>query len=314
MHRRYCQTTLSRNDHGQLILGDRIQATCAPHIIVNQKATGQVNEHGNVTNEAYIFRLPDELLMSIIEITSYDSPNRFQSHRAVQGCIKCGITCDYKYTTALSLVSRRFARIAQPFVFRAVGFGYRQEMVPASVGVRKLYHALRGNSSLRTHIKCIFLYVPDYHLAGQDVGNWRILKYILTGLTNLRCLDIHGGFEARISNEQMFTLIRNLSSSSQLVEHLALNREGWGLYLDAIMKNVQFPRLRSLTLHGISEYRGGMIPDLEVCRFVLHDGECLHLHLSLLCMLKASRNRVPRPLPHSQSPTTKNLHGPLFFC
>lgn len=81
------QTTLSRNDHGQLIVGDRCRATCVSHKIVNQAATRQVYEHENLTDEAYIFRLPDELLVLIIEITTYD--NQPQSPWAIRECMKC---------------------------------------------------------------------------------------------------------------------------------------------------------------------------------------------------------------------------------
>ncbi|CAO2654477.1 Nn.00g112100.m01.CDS01 [Neocucurbitaria sp. VM-36] len=133
--------------------------------------------------------------------------------------------------------------------------------MPPSSKVRSLFHVLQGNSSLRAPIKCIFLYVPDHEIEGQKVANFRILKNILQGLTNLRCLNIHGGFKAKVSNEQMFTILRNMPCASPHVEHLVLNREAWGLYLKDITNNIQFPRLRSLQVHGISKYKGDLTLD-----------------------------------------------------
>jgi len=99
------------------------------------------------TREAFIFRLPDELLLSIVEFTICDPRSRSQA--------ECDESAprDNACVGVLSRVCHRLTRIAQPLLFRTIRFKHRVETVPPSIPVIKLHHTLTNNSELRQYCR-----------------------------------------------------------------------------------------------------------------------------------------------------------------
>jgi hypothetical protein len=110
-------------------------------------------------------------------------------------------------------------------------------------------------------------YIPDYsrrggledYAAAMDFASW---------LTRTRCVSIHGGFDSRgkEGNTNTWALIRRIVAKYEDLEHLRLNREGWGLHLAHIFKWLNAPNLKKLDIHGITKWKYGNAKlEIEVC-------------------------------------------------
>jgi hypothetical protein len=102
-------------------------------------------------------------------------------------------------------------------------------------------------------------------MIAEDFADW---------LTETRHLTIHGGFENvsvsdtdhNVGNERIWSLIRCMVTNFKALEQVEISREGWGLYLPPIFEWLACPQLKTLQIHGISEWRHGPIGlQLEVC-------------------------------------------------
>ncbi|KAF2188456.1 hypothetical protein K469DRAFT_660153 [Zopfia rhizophila CBS 207.26] len=198
-----------------------------------------------VIGPTFIFRLPDELLVSIIELAVFEE---YSWH----GCSACRVHPNAKSAKALSRVCRRISSIAQPMLFHTIKFEGTPSTVPPKKPVIRLYHALRKNPSLRQHCKCLSIGVSDIPPATKT-EDYAVASDLAQWLTGVRCLENYGGFEG--PNVHTWSLIRNLARNMRDVQHWRLCREGWGLYLHQVVKEVTFPKLAKLELHGISEWK-----------------------------------------------------------
>jgi hypothetical protein len=203
--------------------------------------------------EAFIFRLPDELLADIVyhvAHTTYEHTHREET---------CG-ECKYwnpwrtqhtlvKDLKALCLSSRRLLPIAQRLLFRLIQFqsGYRESgLVPPSVRAVKLHKYLKAKPELRKHCRALWMYIDDVHnVANSD---FCIAKDFARWMKQVKCLRIHGACYA--NNANIWDLVRSLGKSMEGLEHLVLARESWGLTTAQVLQNVQFPRLKTLELNG----------------------------------------------------------------
>jgi hypothetical protein len=101
--------------------------------------------------EAHILhKLPDELLLLIVELSCYDhAPSEFSIWTQCKGATVYHNNC----VKVLSQVCHRFKRVAQPLLFSAVAFSLREPMVPSSITALKLHRTLRERSDLRQHCR-----------------------------------------------------------------------------------------------------------------------------------------------------------------
>lgn len=93
-------------------------------------------------NSAYILKLPDELLCSIVEFASIlcGAHNEWMIERAIAYAQSCMLS--------LSLVCHRFQRLAQPLLFRNIRFQYGNEIVPPSRSAIKFHRTLNEKAEL----------------------------------------------------------------------------------------------------------------------------------------------------------------------
>jgi hypothetical protein len=108
------------------------------------------------------------------------------------------------------------------------------------------------------------MHIPD---RGLPVNNYLIAEDFVDWLTKTRDVSIHGGFEAvsasdedgKMGNGRTWSLVRRMTAKFEDLEHVTINREGWGIYLPAILKWLACPKLKTLHMNGISEWRHGPI-------------------------------------------------------
>ncbi|KAF2467331.1 uncharacterized protein BDR25DRAFT_234971 [Lindgomyces ingoldianus] len=124
-------------------------------------------------------------------------------------------------------------------------------MVAPTTPVIKLHRVLQRTPSLRQHCRCLSIHISDI-LAARSPHHFDIVNDFARWLTRVRCLSVHGGFEEKFNNPHTWALIRNLVVNMREVEHATISREWFGLYLGPIMRNIEFPKLRELNIHGIS--------------------------------------------------------------
>jgi hypothetical protein len=99
------------------------------------------------------------------------------------------------------------------------------------------------------------LYIDDLAFR-VNVEDFSIANDIVSWLTTVRCLNVHGGFEGK-RNELTWALMGNAVQRLPELEHLCISREGWGLYLGPILEHLDIPSLRALSVSGISETPNG---------------------------------------------------------
>ena len=260
--------------------------------------------------EAYISRLPDELLVRILELATLES--------GPGGVCDCEKQRSYAAIRTLLGICHRLHRIVLPFLYHTIRFNYPQGTVPPTRAVRSLHRRLQKNPSLRQH--CLVLWVNIDDIGSKaEVEEFFIANDLVTWLTKVRCLKIHGGFEGK-RNAHTWALIRNVTQHMRELEHLSISRQGWGLYLSPIIEHLEIPSLRKLNVHGVSETKGGavvlerkVLPSLyeSSVHFLEKEKEkqAFNPVLSserLRRLTHTPRNIEPPHFPHSLCLTTKN--------
>ena len=110
------------------------------------------------------------------------------------------------------------------------------------------------------------MYIPDYN-EKKGPGSYLVAMDFADWLTRTRCLSIHGGFDGNGKKDNIHTwaLIRLIVARYEDIEHVQLAREGC-LHLVHILQWLNFPKLKKLDIHGISEWKHGNVElELEVC-------------------------------------------------
>lgn len=232
------QTHLGLSLNGDLTIIDPISSDTVPkHSPESRSPRGSF-----ATGPTVIFRLPQELLVSIIELAIFEVDRS-------DGCSDCNFRPNAKCAKALSFVCWRISRIAQPMLFHTISFGFMSSTVPPEKDIIRVHSTLRQNPSLRRHCRRFFFGVDDYPKGPMD---WSIAKDLAKWLTRVRCFECYGGFH--ISNQETWGLIQNMMQNVESLRHWQLSRQGWGLYLQPII-NALTPKVQILSLHGISEWK-----------------------------------------------------------
>ncbi|KAF2794133.1 hypothetical protein K505DRAFT_324955 [Melanomma pulvis-pyrius CBS 109.77] len=208
------------------------------------------------TGEAFIFRLSNELLASIVDYAT--SKNGTQC-----SCSKQELARDKTIVKGLNLVCQRIKTIAQPILYRRIKFEWPDSMAPPSRVVIKLWRTLSQNASLRQNVRFLSMHIPDVPET-HNPEKYDVLKCFASWLTRVRCLHIHGGFDGSFHHEHTWNLIDRFSKNMKEIKHISLGREGWGLHLEHIIPHLaRFSNLRKLDVHGITSFKTIEKLDLE---------------------------------------------------
>ncbi len=190
------------------------------------------------TCEAFIFKLPDELLNEIFTLAIRSDAESFGKGQ-------------YASALTLSVICKRFSRIAQPLLYYNIfaGKSYGSTLVPPKRSVKLLYRTLKAYPALGKLCKRLYLGIDDVRRPGPN--DFVLANDLLPWLTNVRSLNIHGGFESM----ETWPTIRNALAHMPYIDDLTISREGCGLRLIDICRYVNLPHLCNLYLHGIGNPR-----------------------------------------------------------
>lgn len=191
--------------------------------------------------DAFLLRLPDEILVTICDLATLDPD-------------PCEPVCEaempplYEVIKALALVCHRFHQIALPLLYRTIRFDKPHLVVPPTNAVKSLNRSLQQNSSLRRHCRVLVITINDCEpwTIKQDFS---IAKNLISWLNEVRCLKLVGGFGCRrMNNTRAFCRI--VCQYLSRVEHLFVSRNGWDIYFAPIVEQLNVPSLRLLQVSG----------------------------------------------------------------
>lgn len=100
------------------------------------------------TTKTFLFQLPDELLMLIVELAA--------SETGIRPRMQHTTICNNGMILVLSKVCKRLKRVAQELLYRDIRV--ESPMVPPSVAVIKLHRTLRERTDLRQHCRYVIFF------------------------------------------------------------------------------------------------------------------------------------------------------------
>ncbi|KAF2848277.1 hypothetical protein T440DRAFT_175194 [Plenodomus tracheiphilus IPT5] len=208
---------------------------------------------GAPTAKIFIFQLPDELLVPIVE-SAANSARNYPSR------IRHKTTYDNTGLLILSQVCHRLSQIAQPLLFRNLRIEFPYSMVPPSLPVLRLHRTLRERPDLRQHCRSLHMYIPDN---STFVKSYMVAENFAKWLTKTKHLSIHGGFEnntafdknTKMGSQRTWSLIRQMVAKFVDLEEVKISREAWSLFVPPILQWLTGSKLKTLRIHGISEWK-----------------------------------------------------------
>jgi hypothetical protein len=253
------QTYLGSSAQNRLIILDHHKSTPTEEAVTLATiiTCDRDNRIPTSSTEAFIFRLPDELLAIILELATKNN-TRYTSWRWWY-CVY-HTPSNYADIKALALVCCRFNRIALPLLYRVIRFRFPRHIVPSTKAVKTLHSTLQKYPSLSQYCRRLSIRIVDSRSESR-LEDFSIVNDIASWLTKVQCFEIHGGFDE--CNEQTWGFLRSAVQHMREIEHLSLSREAWGLYLKPIMEHIDIPSLKKLDIHGISEAKDGATVVLE---------------------------------------------------
>jgi hypothetical protein len=100
------------------------------------------------TQEALIFKLPDEVLVAIVELAASNNGQQPKYWHFTM------TTYNNVSVMALSRVCHRLRRLAQPLLYHDIfQTNFNHKAVPPSVEIRKLHRTLKARPDLRQHCR-----------------------------------------------------------------------------------------------------------------------------------------------------------------
>jgi hypothetical protein len=100
------------------------------------------------TGEAFIFRLPDEILLTIVE----DATSRADTYGSLWR-YGCANQVDYKAAESVALACHRLNRLATPTFYLIIDFGYPVNIVRPTRAVKSLHRILHQNPRSRNTVE-----------------------------------------------------------------------------------------------------------------------------------------------------------------
>ncbi|KAJ5215030.1 F-box domain protein [Penicillium chermesinum] len=200
--------------------------------------------------------IPDEILVAILDFATLNK-NR-----------PCPDAChqkrDYESARTLTLVSKRFRRIATPLMFEEIRFESHRPsmrfMVPPSRAVQKLHQLLQANPSLRPLCHTLRAEIDDTaHVVEED---FQIINDFISWFSNLRDLTLVGGFYSSTSDVVRDNALALVGRTRELTKVKNLHVEGsmWyyetgGITLAEAANHINVSSLKGLeiTAAGLSD-------------------------------------------------------------
>jgi hypothetical protein len=133
------------------------------------------------TEEPFIFRLPDELLATVLELATLNikSPGW-------RSC-DCVVLCEYAAIKLLALICRRFNRIVLPLLYRTIRFNTVCQVAPPGKAVKALHSTLQNNTSLWQYCQALSICIGDS--GGKvEAEHFSMVNNFASCLTRVRCL------------------------------------------------------------------------------------------------------------------------------
>ncbi len=199
--------------------------------------------------EAFIFRLPDELLVTIFELATLNSDSG-------------GWYCEsetlfyYEGIKSLALTCHRFNLVVLPLLYRTIRFDDPyQQVVPPTKAAKSLNSGLQKDLSLRRYCWLFSIDIHDDKAEG-NLEKFSIANNLVSWLTKVRCFRIHGGF-SRKNYEHTWAVIRNVAQHMRELEHLSII--GYGPYLRSILEQIDIPSLKRLDVGSVTEAEDGHV-------------------------------------------------------
>lgn len=190
--------------------------------------------------------LPDELLAIIIEFAVFETECTDR-----KTCSECAAIPNNIVTKALSLVSRRFCRIAQPYLFHAPRARHDGSQLTYSTNsMTKLWETLSSQETKCSRVRVLNIHVTPY-TAHEDL---RAAEHILKGLARPSCLTLDAGNWSHTRQGHQLTMAVVNAASQWLtgVRHVQIagRLESMSQLLECRWKNLARLDLREVRLHS----------------------------------------------------------------
>lgn len=183
--------------------------------------------------------LPNEVILSIFkEVLCQASDNYWDQ------CTRVRMKC------ALTLVDRRFNRIAIPFLYRDISLQGNGESSKYNK-LRRFHWALQAHTYLRQHIRALEMSIGEYSVEEWRESYFSMAQDICSWVSSAAKLEIHGGF--RSYSRETWALIDTASLNMPLLRELSLSRSYYGLTLPQLVQHAaHFNALETFSLHGVT--------------------------------------------------------------
>jgi hypothetical protein len=233
-------TLYCRFSKGEYLVQSQLATTDGPVEFILQN-TEQLSVHDSVEQKRkanpHILQLPDESLDNILEL-------------AVATTEKYSLTKRYTTALVLSVVCKRFGRLARPLLYHTISFdadpsAEKWSLVPPTLAATQLHSVMKNNPTCR--FLCKELNINLANLNKDRLEDYDLAKELLPWLTNVRTFSITSGFDDRIYIWPiLYTVFRHMTLITRL--HI----ECWGgLLFIASICLIDLPKLKSLSLVGI---------------------------------------------------------------
>jgi hypothetical protein len=183
--------------------------------------------------EAYILRLPVEVLTMIVELAISGPRKPFNDcYDGDHSCTECDLACNMANAKAACLISRPFRDIAQPMLFRVID-------IRSPNAAFRIRHTLSKNVHFRKYCRQLTIVniERDIHKAfsrWKDVVRWSI---------NVQCMQFHIEW---LKGDTCWDLTKKLATHALQLRHLILTGEYWYPSSVRLFNVVDFPRLTKL--------------------------------------------------------------------
>jgi len=170
----------------------------------------------------------------------------------------------------LALVCHHFKRLVYPIIYRVLNFDQSRETNPPTEAARNLHRSLFENPSLRGFCRTLTLRNNQYFLSSNLQEGFKITNDFVRWMTNVKCFAIYDRHGEK--DEQLWKTIPNVAQYMNSIEHLLIFRDYWDVYLLPILRNINIPSLRALTIHELGETKNEsvwlqpFIPDIYIFR------------------------------------------------
>jgi hypothetical protein len=187
-------------------------------------------------HEAYILRLPVEVLTMIVELV-VSGPRKFPDNfygGDERGCTDCGLACCEADARAICLVSCTFRDIAQPILFRVID-------ICALEDTSLIWQTLSQNIHLRKHCRQFVI----NETSGPSEKMFSRMKDIFRWSVNVQCVQIR---IEMVTGDLCRNLAKTLATHAHQLKHLLLSGKYCHYNWVRIVNIVEFPQLTKLDI------------------------------------------------------------------